>query len=131
MYGIIDVESLIVDLDFHNCRTFLDADHKHAKKLLQNLESKLSLEVVRQLDYRRTIPTQYRVYNYSQILERRRAANMVWVLRTRSVSFVDIETVNKLIIDQPMGQLDLECDGSDPPMGRSPMLYRKLLEGSC
>jgi hypothetical protein len=73
-----------------------------------SLEGKLALETIRPPDCKLARPAQYRIFNQPQILERRRAAGFIWVVRTRSVRFVDIETVNRLLREEPMG---------DSPMG--------------
>ena len=97
--------SQVVDLALSELRTILRTDHKNVKRLLTALKSKLDLEIVRPPDYRRAISTRYRIFTHEQILERRRTANMLWVVRTRAVRFVPMEVVNSLlnIGEQPMG----------------------------
>ena len=105
-----DTGSATVDIGLSQLCSLLNTDHKNVKRLLASLQEKLTLEIVRQPDYRLAIPTRYRIYNPEQILERRRQAGMLWVIRTRAIRFVDIETVRRLMIDQrldsqkPMGQ---------------------------
>jgi len=62
------------------------------------LKSKLALEIVRPPDYRRAISTRYRIFNQNQVLERRKAAGMLWVVRTRTVRFVPIDIVDQLLL---------------------------------
>lgn len=95
--------SQVVDLALSQLRTVLNTDHKNIKRLVTALRSKLALEVVRPPDYRRAISTRYRIFSPAQILERRKASAMVWVVRTRAVRFVPIEVVNQLLIQRPMG----------------------------
>lgn len=104
-YGQTDTDgSQVVDLALSQLRTILNTDHKNIKRLLTSLKSKLVLEVVRPPDYRRAISTRYRIFNHSQVLERRRTANMLWVVRTRTVRFVPMEMVSRLVAgEQPMG----------------------------
>jgi hypothetical protein len=92
--------SRVVDLALSQLRTILNTDHKNVKRLLMSLKSKLVLEIVRPPDYRRAISTRYRIFNQGQILERRRTANMLWVVRTRAVRFVPMEVVNRLLLGQ-------------------------------
>jgi hypothetical protein len=105
-HGQTDADgSQVVDLALSQLRTILNTDHKNVKRLLTSLISKLALEIVRPPDYRRAICTRYRLFNYEQILERRRTANMLWVVRTRTVRFVPVEIVQQLLLsDQPMGE---------------------------
>jgi hypothetical protein len=114
--------SQLVDLSVSQLCALLGTDHKQVKRLVHALEEKLAIEVVRQPDFRLAHPTRYRIYNYTKILERRRSAGLVWVVRTRAVRFVDPATVEALLLDSPMGQSpvgDLSQD-SDPPTGQSP-----------
>jgi hypothetical protein len=92
--------SRVVDLALSQLRIILNTDHKNVKRLLMSLKSKLVLEIVRPPDYRRAISTRYRIFNPGQILERRRTANMLWVVRTRSVRFVPMEVVNRLLLSE-------------------------------
>jgi hypothetical protein len=97
--------SQMVDLALSQLRIILHTDHKNVKRLLTSLQSKLVLEVVRQPDYRRAICTRYKIFNHSQILERRNRASMLWVVRTRAVRFVPMEVVNRLLSEEPpMGE---------------------------
>jgi len=90
--------SQVVDLALSQLRTILNTDHKNVKRLLTSLISKLALEIVRPPDYQRAVCARYRIFNHEQILERRRAANMLWVVRTRTVRFVPLELVNRLLL---------------------------------
>ena len=114
--------SHLVDVGLARICQLLGSDHKNVKRLLQSLEAKLAIEVVERPDYRLGIPTRYRVFSYVQILERRRRAGMVWVVRTRTTRFVDLGLVRQLIEaeksagQQPMGEFFGE---PEPPMGRT------------
>lgn len=100
-HGQADTDgSRVVDLALSQLRTILKTDHKNVKRLLMSLKSKLVLEIVRPPDYRRAISTRYRIFNQGQILERRKTANMLWVVRTRAVRFVPMEVVNRLLLNQ-------------------------------
>jgi len=99
-HGQTDADgSWVVDLALSQLRTILNTDHKNVKRLVISLKSKLALEIVRPPDYRRAICTRYRIFNPGQILERRRTADMLWVVRTRTVRFVPVEIVNRLLLE--------------------------------
>ena len=112
--------SILVDVGLSQLCSLLGADHKNVKRLIGSLQEKLALEVVRPPDYRLAIPTRYRIFNYSQVLERRRAAGLQWVIRTRAVRFVELEIVNRLLAEQSLGELPTDGGGpgGDLPMGR-------------
>jgi hypothetical protein len=114
--------SILADVGLSQLCSLLGADHKNVKRLIGSLQEKLALEVVRPPDYRLAIPTRYRIFNYSQVLERRRAAGLQWVIRTRAVRFVELETVNRLLSEQSLGEIpaDGAAPGGDLPMGRRP-----------
>jgi hypothetical protein len=95
--------SHIVDIGLSRLCSLLATDHKNVKRLVGSLQGKLALEVVREPDYRKALPTRYRVYDPARILERRQAAGMLWVVRTRAIRFVDMATVNQLLCEEPMG----------------------------
>jgi len=115
--------SQLVDIGLARLCQLLGSDHKNIKRLLQSLEAKLAIEVVERPDYRLGLPTRYRVFAYAQILERRRHAGLIWVVRTRTTRFVDLGVVRQLIEaerstgQQPMG--DFPGD-AEPPMGGTP-----------
>ena len=116
--------SQLVDIGLARICQLLGSDHKNIKRILQSLEAKLAIEVVERPDYRLGIPTRYRIFAYAQILERRRRAGMVWVVRTRTTRFVDPGVVRELIEaqqstgQQPMGGFPEE---TEPPMGATPV----------
>jgi hypothetical protein len=56
---------------------------------IRNLIAKLALEEIKAEISAAGIGKTYRVYNYSTILQRRKAAGMEWVIRTKGVVFVD------------------------------------------
>jgi hypothetical protein len=98
-YGQADADgSRVVDLALSQLQTILNTDHKNVKRLVLSLKSKLALEIVRPPDYRRALSTRYRIFDQQQILERRRAAELLWVVRTRAVRFVPIDIVNQLLV---------------------------------
>ncbi len=147
--GRADSGGFIIDLGLKEICSLWNTDHKHAKRLLTALVEKQNIEVIRQPNYQLGLATRYRVFNFSQIYERRRARGLVWVVRTRTTKFVDLQTVDQLLNEQPMGQSpmgDIGFEGETPmgqepdlptgqqvetPAGRSPMgfLIKELYEG--
>jgi hypothetical protein len=105
-------ESKLVDIGLSHLCKILATDHKNVKRLIGSLRDKLAIEIVRQPDYRLAVPTRYRIFSETEILERRRSAGLIWVIRTRTVRFVDLETVSRLLADAPVGH---------PPMGEPPV----------
>jgi hypothetical protein len=96
--------SYVVDVGLSQLCSLLATDHKNVKRLIGSLREKLAVEIVRQPDYRLAIPTRYRVFNPTEILTRRRNAGLVWVIRTRAVRFVDLDTVQRVLSDVPVGR---------------------------
>jgi DNA-binding MarR family transcriptional regulator len=58
------------------------------KRNLRGLEQKLALETIADEDCNARLGRTYRIFSYSAILKRRRAAGMEWVFRGRVVEFV-------------------------------------------
>jgi hypothetical protein len=107
----------VFDLGLSQLCALLSTDHKNVKRLVGALRDKLAIEVVRQPDYRLAIPTRYRIFDESEILQRRREAGLVWVIRTRAVRFVDLEAVNRLLTGEaPTGKQSM----GQQPMGQQP-----------
>ena len=65
---------------------------KNCKINTQRLLRKLAIEVLSPYNTPESIGTTYRVYSNEAILQRRRAAGMEWVVRSRGVEFVDPAT---------------------------------------
>ena len=99
--------SCLLDIGLSQLCLLLNTDHKNVKRLIASLQAKLAVEVVRQPDYRLAIPTRYRIFTHDQILSRRRGAGLVWVIRTRTIRFVDLETVNRLVGEQQIDDTPL------------------------
>ena len=55
---------------------------------IAGLRAKLAIEVLDEHDSRDVMPRLYRLYSYKEILERRRAAGLEYVIRKKSVVFV-------------------------------------------
>jgi len=107
-YGRIEPSgSRLIDVGLSQLCKLLATDHKNVKRLIGSLRNKLALELVRQPDYRLAVPTRYRIFPEAEILERRRNAGLLWVIRTRTVRFIDLETVTRLLNDLPVGDSPL------------------------
>ena len=64
---------------------------------IRNLTEKLAIEQVRSEDKKQQSAREYRVYTFKQILERRRAAGLEWVVKGRGVKFVSSDEVSKTL----------------------------------
>jgi len=62
---------------------------RNTRRNCQSLIDKLALEQLSEENSRESIGRTYRLFSYKAILERRRAAGMEWVTRSRGVNFVD------------------------------------------
>lgn len=62
---------------------------RNTKNNCQSLIEKLALELVAGENSSERIGRTYRVFSYKAILDRRKAAGLEWVIRTRGVQFVD------------------------------------------
>lgn len=71
---------------------------------LQKLRDKLALDLVALEDVREQSARTYRLFPADQILARRRAAGMEWVVKNRSVAFVSAETVAEALNRNLPGQ---------------------------
>jgi hypothetical protein len=110
--------SSVVDIGLSQLCALLSTDHKNVKRLIASLRDKLAIEIVRPPDYRLAIPTRYRVFDPTELLERRRKAGLVWVIRTRTIRFVNLETVSQLLANVPVG-LSPVGETSQRPVGES------------
>ena len=70
---------------------------KNCKINTQRLIRKLALEVLSPYNTPESIGTTYRIYSDGAILQRRRAAGLEWVVRSRGVEFVDPATGNSIM----------------------------------
>jgi hypothetical protein len=69
--------------------------------ILNRLAKKLAIEIVSPYETRTQVTKTYRVFSYSEILRRRKAAGLEWIIRGRGVEFVDPETREPLFSDKP------------------------------
>ena len=85
---------------------------KSAKLNLQRLIEKQAIEVTSEYIKETSCPRTYRVLSYREIVDRRRRAGMVWVVRNKAVTFVTPDGIPLEI--SPLGTSTL---GSDTPSG--------------
>jgi hypothetical protein len=64
---------------------------KNVRQNIARLFEKLAIEVLENFETVNSLPRLYRVYSYKQILERRRAAGLNYVLRNKGVIFCTID----------------------------------------
>jgi hypothetical protein len=64
---------------------------------VRSLIKKLAIEQVRAEDKKQQSAREYHVYTFKQILERRRAAGLEWVVKGRGVQFVPTDVVRKAL----------------------------------
>jgi hypothetical protein len=70
---------------------------------LRSLIEKLAIELVEHEDRKRQTARTYRVLTFKQILERRRAAGLEYVIKNRGIRFVRKEEVDKLLATESLG----------------------------
>lgn len=69
---------------------------------LRGLTEKLAIELVANEDRRQQTPRRYRVYMPAQILDRRRAAGLEWVVKNHGVRFVGHEEMTRLLASEAL-----------------------------
>jgi hypothetical protein len=69
--------------------------------ILNRLAKKLAIEIISPYETRTQVTKSYRVFCYSEILRRRKAAGLEWIIRGRGVEFVDPDTREPLFSDKP------------------------------
>ena len=74
--------------------------------ILRRLIQKQALEIVGRESSDTNTPRTYRVFSFIEILKRRRAAKLEWVVRGRGVEFVDPETGNPIFDDEKKRRTD-------------------------
>jgi hypothetical protein len=80
---------------------------KAAKRNLTGLIAKLAVELVREEDSARRIGRTYRIFSYTEILERRKAAGLMYVVRDKGVRFVTAD--GRQLPNGQNARPDFEC----------------------
>jgi hypothetical protein len=77
-----------IQIGYDKLATLANVNWKTAKACLRSLEAKLAIETIGQADPNQQLGRIYRIYSFTLILERRRAAGMDWVEKGRGVKFL-------------------------------------------
>ena len=85
---------------------------------LKGLIEKLAIDVTRDRDVHLQAPRAYRIFTYRQILDRRRAAGMEWVVKNRGIAFVPTEEADKALRGE---SLRSDSCGFDELLGSEPL----------
>jgi hypothetical protein len=83
-----DQTSRTIQIGYDRLATLASVNWKTAQSCLKSLEQKLAIEVISPEDSNRRVGKTYRIYCFTTILERRRAAGMEWVEKGRGVRFI-------------------------------------------
>jgi hypothetical protein len=96
-------DTRMISIGYNGMSSLCKLERSNCKKNVQSLIEKLALEVTKAHETASSIGTTYRIFSYGEILRRRKAAGLIWVIRTSGVRFV-----------RPMG------DSPTPPVRNSP-----------
>jgi hypothetical protein len=104
-------DTRLISVGYSGMSSLCKLDKSNCKKNIQSLIEKLSVQVAETYQSASSTGTTYRILSYREILRRREAAGMVWVIRTSGVRFV-----------HPEGDLPAPPVGNLPPdaIGRAP-----------
>lgn len=69
---------------------------------LRSLIEKLAIEIVEDEDRKRQTARVYHVFSYKEILERRRASGLEWVIKNRGVRFISKEKVEEILASETL-----------------------------
>jgi hypothetical protein len=94
---------------------------------LRMLLEKLAIEIVQAEDRKRQSARVYRVFSFKQILERRRAAGLEWVVKNRGVRFVSTQTAQEILASDSLGR-DFSQESEVVPSDSLPKEGSELLE---
>jgi DnaA N-terminal domain len=101
-----------VSLGYAEVAAKVRINKKSAKLNLQRLIEKQAIEVTSEYIKETSCPRTYRVLSYREIVDRRKRAGMVWVVRNKAVTFVTPDGIPLEI--SPLGT---STPGSDTPSG--------------
>ena len=82
-------ETRLLSIGYNGMSALCKLDRSNCKNNIQSLIGKLSVQVAESYDSASSTGTTYRIFSYREILRRREAAGMVWVVRTSGVRFVN------------------------------------------
>ena len=108
-------ETRLISIGYNGMSALCKLDKSNCKKNIQNLVEKLSVQITATFQSASSTGTTYRIFSYREILRRREAAGLVWVIRTSGVRFVS--PVGKSPIP-PRGTLPMAPMGDLHPLPR-------------
>jgi hypothetical protein len=108
-------ESRVITIGFPTISKLCRLDKSNCKNNVRSLIEKLAIEVVDAHDSMSNKGTTYRLFSYKEILRRREAANMVWVVRTCGVRFVYPGGNSPPGVSHPEGKTPPGPGGKTPP----------------
>jgi hypothetical protein len=107
-------ETRLISIGYSGMSALCKLEKSNCKKNVQGLLQKLALEIAEPHQSVNSTGTTYRLFSYKEILRRREAAGLIWVIRTSGVRFVN-----------PPGELPPGLGGNSPggrrgnfPVGR-------------
>jgi hypothetical protein len=112
-------ETRLISVGYNGMSTLCKLDKSNCKKNIQSLIEKLAVQVAETYQSASSTGTTYRIFSYREILRRREAAGMVWVIRTSGVRFVNPVSESPT---PPVGALPTDPVGKAPTasMGKTP-----------
>lgn len=112
-------DTRLIAIGYSGMSALCKLEKSNCKKNIQTLIEKLAIDVIKTYDSATSTGRTFRVYSYKEILRRREAAGMIWVIRTSGVRFVHHEGMppSYPVGDSPLGPVsDLPPD----PLGEMP-----------
>jgi hypothetical protein len=82
-------DTRLISIGYNGMSYLCKLERSNCKKNVHSLIEKLALEVTRAHQAASSTGTTYRIFSYSEILRRRKAAGLIWVIRTSGVRFVN------------------------------------------
>ncbi|HTF62756.1 MAG TPA: hypothetical protein VK638_08595 [Edaphobacter sp.] len=95
-----------MSIGYNGMSSLCKLDRSNCKKNIQSLIEKLAVQITETYQSATSTGTTYRIFSYREILRRREAAGLIWVIRTSGVRFVNPS--------KPVGDLPLEPIGNIP-----------------
>ena len=133
-------ETRVLSIGYSGMSALCKLEKSNCKKNIQGLIQKLAVEITEPHQSVSSTGTTYRVFSYKEILRRREAAGMVWVVRTSGVRFVNLvgssptgaerelppEEVGKSPLP-PVSNMVTGAEGNSPrgPQGKTPTLLER------
>jgi hypothetical protein len=110
-------DSRLICAGYGGMQELCGLDKTNCKDNIRTLIEKLAIEIAVGFSMQRNQGNTYRIFSYTAILRRRKAAGMEWVIRNRGVRFVAPP-----VSDSPIGDYDLPI-GEEPngPVGEAPI----------